>query len=61
MKPKEWFMCGRKKSFSSKRVAGKAIERIQVKTRGDEFANWRVYECPKCHCFHLTTTPEVET
>ena len=46
MDPKAWKMCGRKKSYHTKRAANRANERLKIE--------FRVYECPICYCFHLT-------
>ena len=46
MKTNKNKMCGKKVSFRTKAAA----EKIQVK-----YPNQRIYECPICFCWHLTT------
>ena len=41
-------MCGNKKSFRTKKLAEKTADKFDD--------DYRVYECPICYCFHVTTT-----
>lgn len=47
-------MCGDKTGFEERRNADQAAERIASKTGGPR----RVYRCPDCDLWHLTTLAE---
>ena len=42
---KKWRMCGRKKPFYTQSKANKFARH----------RNMNVYECPVCHCWHVST------
>lgn len=52
---RRWNACGKKKTFYTKSSAKNARVRRKKVYGGTQ----RIYECPYCACFHITTKPEL--
>lgn len=53
MTVEEFFMCGKKNRYSSKRIATAKLATLS-KARRNRKRTLRIYCCPYCHGFHLT-------